>query len=124
MPLLDVASLISEFNVGPITVLRRTAPTLNSYGEFVAGAQSVVILSPCAIHTATGRVLDQLPEAERNNETIEVYTDGQRLYVADDSKPPDVVIYQGRNYRISVVNDFMLDGGVYFALAVLEDTQV
>jgi len=123
MPLLEVASLVDDFNIGPITAQRRTAPTQNSYGVFVPAAPVNVILNPCVIHEASGRVLNQLPEADRNTQTIEVYTRGQRLYVADDNRPPDVVLYQGRSYRVSVVDDYLLAGGVYFALAVLEDPQ-
>jgi hypothetical protein len=120
MAFLDVGDLVNTFSVGPIAVERKAAPTLNAYGEFVPGAASTIQLNPCAIHTASGRNLDQLPEADRNRETIEVYTRGQRLYTAEDNQAPDVVIYQSRRYKVTVSNDFIANGGVYFALAVLE----
>lgn len=119
MALLDVASLIDEFNVGPIPCIRKGAPALNAYGEFVPAAASTIQLNPCAVHTATGTTLLQLAEADRNTETIEVYTKGQRLYAADDSQAADIVQYQGKKYKVSVTNDYEQNGGVYFALAVL-----
>ena len=120
MPLLDMASLISDCNVGPLTITRRGVPTRNAYGEYVEAAAAPVILTKVAVHTASSRTRENLPEAIRNRETIEVYTT-QRLYVGDDGTK-DVLAYQGRNYVVSFTDDYNSNGGVYISLAVLEDT--
>jgi hypothetical protein len=118
----SVAGLINSFNQGPLTVTRRGPPTRNAYGEFVEGAGVAVVLNPVAVHVASSRSRENLPEAIRNRETIEVYTRGQRMYVGNDGYASDVIAYQGRNYVVSFVDDYLLNGGVYMALAVLEDT--
>lgn len=124
---LDVASLVSSFDLTPqlgaLKVERRGVPTLNEFGEFVSPAPSFLRVSPWTAHTAGGRTLEQVPEADRNKETIEVYVQRVRLYVADGNRQPDVVHYQGRRWRVVTCNRFDVQGGVYFALAVLLDTQ-
>ncbi len=118
---LDVASLVEDFDLtsqlGPLVVERRAAPTIDALGEFVPGALTLVRVTPWAAHTASGRNLLQLPEADRTTETIEVYT-RVRLYVAEGDRAPDVVRYQGARYRVAVVNNFAAQGRVHFAMAV------
>lgn len=122
MPLLPVADLISEFNVGPISILRYAAPTVNAYGEYALPTPTTLIANPCAIHNLTGRSINSQPEADRNQETIEVYTKF-RLFCADDNHAPDVVLYQGRRYTVETVMDYRLNGGCFMSIATLESTQ-
>lgn len=118
---LDVASLIDGFDLTPqlgaLIIERRAAPTRDAFGEFVPGALTLVRASPWTAHTATGRNLLQLREADRTSETIEVYL-RSRLYVADGGREPDVVRYRGARYRVVIVNDFAVQGRAYFAMAV------
>lgn len=124
---LDVASLVEDFDLspvlGPLKIERRAAPSLNALGEQVSSAPTYLRVRPWTAHTASGRNLLQVPEADRNTEVIEVYVKNVRLYVADASREPDVVHYEGRRFRVTVVNRFAKQGNVYFALAVLLDEQ-
>ena len=122
MPILPVADLINEFNVGPIRIDRYSAPTVNQYGEWVSGSPTSFMVNPCAIHNSSGRSINSQPEADRNQETIEVYTK-VRLYTAEDNQAPDVVHYQGRTYTVEQVMDYRLNGGCYMSIATLEDKQ-
>jgi len=123
MPLLNVNSLVTSFNVGPLTVTRRSPPTQNQYGGYEPGAANVFQINPVAVHNMTGRDLQQVPEADRNIETIKIYTK-VRLYVADGGQAADVLTYQGRNFRIVQVADFDPQGAVYISLGQLQDVQV
>jgi hypothetical protein len=118
---LDVASLVEDFDLtpqlGPLVIERRAAPTVDALGEVVPGALTLVRATPWTAHTSTGRNLQQLPEADRTTETIEVYA-RVRFYVADGDRAPDVVRYKGARYRVAVVNDFSAQGRTYFAMAV------
>ena len=119
---LQVGSLIDECNVGPLTLERRLAPTPNAFGGFDAQAPQILTLEPVAAHNLTGRDLDQLPEADRNSEIVEFYTK-IRLFVADVGHAPDVVLYQGRRWRIVRVMDYDIQGDVYMSYGALEDLQ-
>lgn len=124
---LDVDTLVDDFDLtpalGPLKIERRASPVRNAFGEMVRASPTFIRATPWTAHTATGRVLQQLPEADRNTETIEVYTRNVRLYVADASREPDFVHYQGRRWRMTTINNFSKQGRVYFGLAVLADTQ-
>lgn len=119
---LDVASLVDDFNVGPLEVERRNPPTQNEFGGYDAATASVVTLDPVAAHNTTGRDLDQVPEADRNSEVVQFYT-RERLFVADGGRAADVVLYRDRKFRIIRVRDFEVQGGVYCAFGALQDVQ-
>jgi len=119
---LPVASLVSDCNLGPLTVERRTPPTKTQYGDFVPSAPALIVFDPITWHTLNGRDLLQVPEADRTTEIREFYTLA-RLHVADDGFVPDVVLASGRRYRCIRVNDYDPQGEVYFTLAALENPQ-
>jgi len=115
------AGLVARFDVGPLSLWRAAAPTLNAYGERVAAAPTSTSLSPVAVHTVTGAELEQLPEADRHRETIRLYTT-ERLRATEDGNAADRVVYDGSTYRVVVAENYGPQGDVYAALAVLEDT--
>ena len=120
---LPVASLIDEFNVGPLTVERRSTPTQNVFGGQTPAVSEQVILDVVAAHNVTGRDLDQVPEADRNSEVVQFYTK-VRLHVADGGRVADVITdYQSRRFRIIKLRDFDPQGGVFCAFGALEDVQ-
>ena len=119
---LPVADLVDRFDVGPLQVERRTPPTPNAWGGFDTAPATVLSIRPISAHNVQGRDLDQLPEADRVSEVVQFYT-RTRLYTATDGFAPDVVLYQGRRWRIVTVRDFDPQGGIYCALGVLEDPQ-
>ena len=120
---LDVAPVIVEFNVGPLAVERRSAPTQNAFGGRDSAAPVPIVLDPVSAHNLTGRDLDRVPEAGRNSEVVQFYT-FVRLFVADGGNAADVVLHRSRRYRIVKVRDFEVQGGVYCAFGALEDVQV
>lgn len=121
---LDVAAMLEEFNVGPLTVERRAAPIGNDFGGFDAQEPpALVVIDPIAAHTvARGRDVVQESEADRNTEETRFYA-GQRLYAGDGGFARDVVLYRGRRWRITSVEDNELQGEVYIANAALEEVQ-
>lgn len=122
MPLLaGVASLINNFNVGPLTVNRPGLPTQNVRGGFTAAASSTFKLDPVAAVQASGRSLLSSPEADRNEGQVEFYAK-VRLHVADGLQVADRVAYEDRSYRITKVENYRQQGGVYCAVGTLEET--
>ena len=117
---MNLSSLVRSQNVGPLTVYRADPPVQNEYGGFDEAAPVEVELDPVAVHTAGGRDLEQLPEADRSKETIQLYT-LERLYVADGDKAADVVAYRDRTYRLVRIEDYDEQGEVWIALAQLEE---
>ena len=124
MPTLsNVAGIIPSLaTAGGIDILRRGEPVPNSYGEFIPAPEVIIHVEPVVVHNLSGRDLEQVPEANRNRETIEVYT-RVRLYVADDSKDADIIRYRGRRFKVIQTMDYDLQGGVWIGIATLEDKQ-
>lgn len=118
--MINVAALVHSMNVGPLTVQRANAPSQNANGGFVPAATSPVTVNPVAVHTAPMRELLRMPEADRNIETIQLYT-LVRLYAAerDTGRTADLVEYQGRSYRVIRVDDYSANGGAWMAYAQL-----
>ena len=119
---IDVSSLIDLNNLGPLTVTRRNVPALNEFGEYDDSTASTVTLSSVAAHTAQGRDLLQVPEADRNTEITKFYT-RERLYVADGNKAADVISYNGRDWRIVKVKNYATQGLSFISWGALEDVQ-
>lgn len=122
MPLLgSVAGLVDNFNVGPLTVNRPGLPTQNVRGGFTPATSSTFQLDPVAAVQASGRSLLQAPEADRNEAQVEFYAK-VRLHVADGLQVADRVTYEARSYRVTKVENYRQQGGVYCATATLEET--
>jgi hypothetical protein len=124
---LEVASLVHDFDLAPqlgaLVIERRAAPTLDAQGGFVRVTPTLLRVRPWTAHTATGRVLLDLKEADRNKETTAFYVQNIPLYVADDNREADVFRYLGRRWTTMTVNNFGPQGRCRWALAVLSDTQ-
>ena len=120
---LDVAPVIQEFNVGPLTVERRVSPTQNAYGGYDTGPAVDVVFDPIAVHPSLGRTLLQSAPADRTPGQQEFYA-LQRFFTADDGQVPDVITFRGRRYRCTgAIHDYEEQGGVYIAFGQLEDVQ-
>lgn len=114
-PLVDVSSMVDDFDVGPLAVVRRTTATKNQYGEYVQGSPTTLTFSPVAVDTVTGEELSKLPEADRHRELI-------CFYARREIQRNDVITYRGSNYVVFVVRDKELQGGVWMAIAHKEGT--
>lgn len=115
--------LIEECNIGPLTVERSFAPTRNEFGEFIKDpTPALVIMDPITGHNDTGRDLNQVPETNRNSETM-FFAATQRFFVSDGGFDADIIPYQGRKFRVFVVQDYELQGGIYCCRAALLEVQ-
>jgi hypothetical protein len=124
---LEVASLVFDLDLAPqlgaLVIERRAAPTLDAQGGFVRVTPTLLQVRPWTAHTATGRVLLDLKEADRNKETTAFYVQNIPLYVADDNREADVFRYLGRRWVTMTVNNFGPQGRCRWSLAVLSDVQ-
>lgn len=117
---MNLAPLVRATNVGPLVLYRAAPPVANAYGGFDASAPATLSLEPVTVHTASGRDLDQLPEADRTRETVQIHT-LEALHVADGDQAADRLVYQARVYRVVHVEDYSRMGGVWISLGVLEE---
>jgi hypothetical protein len=120
--IVDVAEMISEMNMGPLTLERASAPVQNSRGAYEPSTPAALVLDPVVTHTLTGRDLDQVPEANRTSE-VRVFYATVRIYVADGGNDADVITFEGRKFRVFSSSNAAAEGGVYWANASLEDDQ-
>jgi hypothetical protein len=115
---LEVKELLTEFNVGPLTVARRDQPTRNVYGGYEQATSTQVTLDPVAAHNLEGRDLEQVPEADRNTEIVQFYS-LVRLHAADGEQAADVITYRDRDFRIIKSMDYDLQGEVWISWGAL-----
>lgn len=116
MPTMDLSPVLDRLNVGPVTLHRYSPPVQNEYGGFTADlTPTEVSLDPVIVHTVSGRDLDQVPEADRTKETIQVYSTVPLI------EGTDRIAYQGRTFRIAKAFDESLNGGYFLAYATLEE---
>lgn len=119
--LIDSAPLIASMDMtpelGPLVVRRAGASTLNAYHEHVAGAEVEHQVSPWVAHTADGTALEQVPEADRSLEHVEVYATSFAYQLRDRFD------YDGSTWRVNTAHNYIPQGGVSFATAAKEDPQ-
>ena len=114
---LDVAPLLDDLDMGPLFLHRYSPPTQDAYGTWTTAPPTVLTLSPVVVHTVSdARTLEQLPEADRQRETVQVYT--KQELRADGN---DELLYAGRTWRVVSVHYLDQQGGVWIALAVSHD---
>ena len=113
--------IVTEFAFpGGLSVEVPGTDTINALGHVVTAAPSTVVYDPIAVHVATTRDMQRLPEADRTTETIALYS-VVSLRTAGGSAPY-IVTYGGRRYVVSDVSDHDAQGGVWHSLAKLEQT--
>ena len=105
-------------NAGPLEVIRSDPKEQNARGGWEPSRTRQLIVSPATVHTINGRILNQVGEANRTIETIRVYV-LQRLFVSDGNQDADVVVYRGRCFKVTVVDDYELAGEVFICDAEL-----
>lgn len=110
----SVAQLVSRFDLGPLVVQRRTAPTRNVYGEMVEAAPAALVYSPIHVHNLDGRDRVDLPAALHDAEVLAVYT--QRAVQLGDQ-----LDYAGRTWVCSQTLDYERQGGVWVSYWTLEE---
>ncbi len=113
---LDVAPVIDEFLVS-MTVERFPTPTRNALGHMVTGSAVSTPLIGAGIVTTARRHLERLPEADRQRETIVVYT-----RTATQLTTPDVITLNSKRYQVTDVSDYALQGDCFVTLAQLIET--
>jgi len=74
------------------------------------------------VHPTGRRERESLPEADRTREMISVYFT-TAIDTARTSRAP-VVLYQGREYEIVRVGDYLALGGIVLVTAALRDEVV
>ena len=130
-PLADVAPIIDEMDMGPLTFTRMGPRTVNSFGGASAGNQTAFAITPIVAHTVSGRDLDAVPEAYRNTEVVRFYAlnrswpagQARGWRVADGGENSDRQAYNGRTYKIINSEGYDMQARVWMALGALEDTQ-
>lgn len=115
MPLLELAGMLSEFDVGPLTLTRFGTPTRNKFREYVKGATSTVELSPVAAYQTTPDEAENMPEGLRTDDAKTTFIASVLLQTTDE------IDYRSGNWRILFVIDHDLQAGVYRAIGVKEE---
>lgn len=105
LPLGDLGSQILAVFGSTVTLERRAAGAFVN-GTWVAGSLTTSSIS-AAVQPAGVRDLLKLPEGERTEETIAIFTIAP-LIVSEvaGAQEGDRIIYQGRTYRVRAIDDW------------------
>jgi len=126
-----VSTIVDDFDLTPelgrLVVERRPPPLKTATGGFAPAAATCIKVSPWSAHNVSGRDLNQVPEADRNGEIVQFYSkdaswplgSNKGFKVADDGFAADIVVYQGRRYRVVTVRNFSAQGRAWCALGSL-----
>ena len=117
----SVAGIPSAYNVGPLTVERPGLPTQNARGGFTPAPSSTFQINPISAVQVQGRDLVQGTDSDRNEGAVEFYVT-ERVFVADALQVADRITYRGRIYRVTKVEDYALQGGVFCVTGELQET--
>ena len=84
-----------------ITVIRREPGTRDRLGRYTIGSEEVVEGVLATVNPVPGRVLETLPEGEREGDQRRVITEYElRAPDEDLGIPGDHIIYEGRRYEV------------------------
>jgi hypothetical protein len=112
---------ITSLASGTYTVTRTdTGTRVGNFGRYTAGDASTFEIV-ASIQPATGRQLRDLPEGQRGDETIAIYTKTE-IRTRSPGEPgnePDVIAYRDEPWTVTQVKRWESFGAVHFeALAV------
>lgn len=118
----EVASLIDEFNDGPLRVNRPGSKQRNKYGGFDDVPANTFVLNPVHVYPVTGDELEQVPEADRHKGVIALVS-RQELIAAKVNEQADRVEYglDCASWRVFHVEERLGHGLAFISMAVREE---
>lgn len=117
--MIDVRALIGDIPTTTITLRSPTAPTINAFGEPETTYTETTITA--VVHPTNKRSRMRGPEADYTRETISIYVLDVDAFDVVRAVPSPRIVYQGREYDVSAVEDYVALGGVLMAEAELRD---
>lgn len=102
MPLLDVSDAF-DASFWDELVVKRTTETINARGRTTDTVTTDQFLG--VVTAVSPYDLQVLPETERMNKAIQIYTQ-YRLQGAGDGHDPDIVHWHGTDFRVVQLEDF------------------
>lgn len=97
---MSLNGVIASLSTGVYTVTRTTAVP-RQLGRSQPGVESTFTVT-ASIQPAAGRQLQDLPEGQRGDETISVFTDVE-LRTRAPSGAPDIIAYRGEPWAVVTV---------------------
>jgi hypothetical protein len=121
MPLLDVSDVLDDpLFADTITVTRNVETMVN--GRAVIAPTEIPNVS-AVVTAGQGDILKQLPEGTRMEGAVLVHTK-YRLTAESETTQPDTVTWQGRDYTVTMLNDWSTFGaGFMIAACTLKNLQ-
>ncbi len=120
MPLLDVSEVLADPMFADTITVQRVVETVDAKGRSQATPQTFSNI-PAVVTAATGDALQLLPETARMSGNILVHTTFI-LAATSDTTRADVIVWQGRSYTVTLLNDWSTYGaGFHMAVCTLKD---
>lgn len=117
---LEVAGLVNEFNIGPLTLTRFGVQTENNFGEYVEGATTAIEVDPIAAYSTPDNEAKLMPEGYRIA-GLTTFVAQVELRTADSGAVPDTIAYRGRDWHLMKLVDHELGGAVWIAIGTAEE---
>lgn len=100
------------FSSGTYTVTRRAAESDDGHGRAVAGATSTLSIV-ASVQPMSGRDLQALPEGQRADETVVIYTT-TFLTTRSETNAPDTLVIGGNTYEVFRVETWVAFGRTHY----------
>lgn len=113
MPLFDMGVVLSALPSGTYSLKRHGAGDYVE-GVFVPGSVTTSTIQ-ASVQPAGGKELQRLPEGERLQDYLAVWTTSE-LLTLEGSRAPDRLVIDGAEYEVVAVEDWLSEGNYYKAI--------
>ena len=113
---MDLTGLVASFDVGPIYGYRPAWFQIEDCRWRESPVQDPLVLAPFVAHPTTlARTLDRAQQdQDRPREALQIYA-------IQELRQGDRLVYRQREYRVTTILNYAIQGGVWVGLAELVD---
>lgn len=115
--MIDVSELMDDPDLSQAFQIKRRAGGFLNEGRWISGAETILDRVGIIQPSKAADVLQFLPEGERSNTVITIHSKQDILMAKSSGQESDVVIWNGRQYRVAYSKPWELYG-YWFAMAV------
>ena len=120
MSVYDVTDAMNEMLVPATLIYDRRGEYIN--GEWVNGVPAEISINIVIQPASAARILKILPEAPRNIDAVDIWTEHKiSSGNSETGEIANVIFYDGKRYKVAKVKNYGALGGYYEALCYAEE---
>lgn len=113
----EFLAMLTDPELGAVNfTVERVTSSIDNKGRAKETAETHVAQG--SVQPATGKERELLPEGERTSETIAVYTPFALRMNDEGNVKADIIISQGKRYRVAMVQPWVVNGKYAYSYAL------